>query len=269
MKIPKIVVLLWGISAWAQADTVVLVHGFLGNASSFGNVSQALKRSGWQPAGMIMAKSPQRLSLMLSNMKTRKRFVAVGLPSYAPINYQSEMLGLAIQHIIGIFPKEKIHLVAHSAGGIVARLLLVKNYQPQIKSLITIATPHLGTRRAEMASDMTDLPFPMSFMAETMGGEVYDEFQKAGRFFNNLSRPRPGNFLYWLNNQPHPPIDYVAIVHRKKSFLNKDFMVPAYSQSMQGVPALVGSSHTIAIAGQHRLSRKDGNIVVRLLAAYQ
>lgn len=267
MKIIKalLFLLLCWQSAFARADTVIFVHGFLGNVWSFAPVSQALQRNGWQRGGVIMAKSKRNMALMLSNVESKHRFIAVGLPSYAPIKEQAQLLEMALKQVVRLFPTQNIHLVAHSAGGVVARLLLVKAYVPQIKSLITITTPHLGTRRAEFASDMTDLPFPMRMMAETMGGRMYDEFQEANVFFNNLSRPRPGNFLYWLNIQPHPPIQYVAIVHRKTSFFDKDFMVPAYSQSMEGVPALKGQTKTIEIKGKHSLNQKDGAVVAQIL----
>jgi pimeloyl-ACP methyl ester carboxylesterase len=57
-------------------------------------------------------------------------------------------------------PKAKIHLLGHSAGGLTARLLLERlrerGEQGRIASLLTVSTPHRGTRLAEIFVDMPE-----------------------------------------------------------------------------------------------------------------
>ena len=49
---------------------------------------------------------------------------------------------------------EKLILVGHSAGGVVARLVVLGNNPYRVDELITIASPHLGTVRAAQGLDV-------------------------------------------------------------------------------------------------------------------
>ncbi|MDH3871798.1 MAG: hypothetical protein OEU44_06260, partial [Gammaproteobacteria bacterium] len=82
----------------------------------------------------------------------------------------------------------------------------------------------------------------------------------------DLVRPRPGSLLFWLNNEPHPEIQYFSIVRGKDAALSGDYVVPGYSQDMNNVPVLRGKSSRILIPRQHDLDVLDGNIIVNLLA---
>lgn len=77
----------------------------------------------------------------------------------------TEDLFNAIQKIYNTFGNKKVHLVAHSFGGVLARTLL-QNYYPDnvsldashmVASLTTIATPHSGIAPA---SNLHDVDFP-------------------------------------------------------------------------------------------------------------
>ena len=152
-------------------------------------------------------------------------------------------------------------------GGVVARVALVRGEIANIKALITIASPHLGTGRAEQALDVTDIPFPLSMFTDFFGGATYDTAMRSRSLFVDLVRQRPGTLLFWLNNLPHPDIEYFSVVRGQAAVISGDYVVPGYSQDMNNVPALQGKSALIRVNNSyHGLNVLDGNVIVSVLA---
>jgi hypothetical protein len=83
----------------------------------------------------------------------------------------------------------------------------------------------------------------------------------------DLVRQRPGTLLYWLNNLPHPDIEYVSVVRGQAAVITGDYVVPGYSQDMNNVPALQGKSALITVNNSnHGLTMLDGNVIVSVLS---
>jgi pimeloyl-ACP methyl ester carboxylesterase len=198
--------------------------------------------------------------------EARHKVYIVDLPSEAPVLIQAYQLRQILQAINQAHPGEPLVLVGHSAGGVVARAALVRGGANDVKALITIASPHLGTYRAEQALDATDIPFPFSIVTDFIGGEAYDTARRSRSLYVDLVRPRPGTLLFWLNNEPHPDIQYFSIVRSETTIMSGDYVVPGYSQDMNNVPALRGKSSHIAIGTRHELEPLDGSVIVNLLA---
>lgn len=252
----------------ARADVLVLVHGYLSGAQSWdaSGITAILGRNGWQRAG-VYAAGPAGLQLVpVQNRDAKHSFYTVDLPSEAPVLVQAFQLRQVLQSIAQTHDGESIVVVGHSAGGVVARAALVRGQASNVKALITIATPHLGTYRAEQALDATDIPFPFSLVTDMLGGETYDTAMRSRSLYVDLVRPRPGSLLFWLNNEPHPDIEYFSIVRGKDAAFSGDFVVPGYSQDMNNVPVLRGKSSRILIPREHGLDVLDGNVIVNLLA---
>jgi len=59
-------------------------------------------------------------------------------------------------HPVWQTPSTSVHFVGHSAGGLVARLLLARPDLPpgRVRSLLTISTPHQGTRLADLVLNL-------------------------------------------------------------------------------------------------------------------
>jgi pimeloyl-ACP methyl ester carboxylesterase len=193
-------------------------------------------------------------------------YYTVDLPSEAPVVVQAFQLREMLAAISRTHAEEPVYLVGHSAGGIVARAALVNGDAGNIRALITIASPHLGTVRAEQALDVTDIPFPFSILPDIFGGEIYDTARRSRSLYVDLVRPRPGTLLFWLNSQPHPDIRYFSIVRGNNAVAMGDFLVPGYSQDMNNVPALNGRSVRISIPREHGLDVLDGGMIVNLLS---
>ena len=251
-----------------RADILVLIHGYLSGAESWDSsgITAVLEQAGWKRAG-VFAAGPSGVQLLPSPSQAAGRKVyVVDLPSEAPILVQTYHLRQILQLLTESHPGESIVLVGHSAGGVVARAALVRGGARDVKALITIASPHLGTYRAEQALDATDIPFPFSMVADIFGGATYDTAKRSHGLFVDLVRPRPGSFLFWLNNQKHPDLQYFSVVRGEAAILSGDYIVPGYSQDMNNVPALRGKSTRIAVGTQHGLEMIDGSVIVNVLA---
>ncbi len=253
------------IPGYALADIAVLVHGYhsSGNTWRYNGITALLASNGWIDSGSYTSQGyinyyGQPLS------ETGKHIVAVDLPSEAPVEIQAGFLNQYLDDIAKNYPQQKIHLIAHSAGGIVARLALVNNYAQadkyKIVQLITIATPHLGSPIADMAEKASDTP--IGFFAPIFGA---DEINRSELLYKQLGKEEKNHFLFWLNRQAHPPMRYTSIIRANGSILDGDWLVPAHRQSMAYVPAIGSNTQIILTPGEHNLKYADGFILLRLL----
>jgi len=112
---------------------VVLVHGLIDNRSVFTVMRRALRRRG---------------------------FAQVCTWNYSPmqrdVQSAAEALGRHIERICRETGHERVHVVGHSLGGLVARYLVQRlGGDSRVESLVTLGTPHAGTRWAHV------LPTPL------------------------------------------------------------------------------------------------------------
>jgi triacylglycerol lipase len=252
----------------ARADVLLLVHGYLGSAYSWDNsgITSLLEQRDWQRAGVYVA-DPAGIRLVpLAGMQAEHKFFTADLASDAPMRIQILQLQNILDAIEQTYPDEALVIVGHSAGGVVARAALVLGSGRNVKSLITIASPHLGTVRAEQALDATDIPFPFSIVADLFGGRTYDIARHSRGLYFDLMRPYPGTFLFWLNAQPHPDINYISVVRAQTGAGGGDYVVPAYSQDMNNVAVLHGKSSLVTIPLGHGLEPADGKVILDMLA---
>ena len=264
-----VLVLVTGLfSATGRADVLVLVHGYLSGAQSWdaSGITGVLQQHDWQRAGVYVAGPAGIQQVPASGVQAANKFYAVDLPSEAPVLVQVYLLNEILDTIDRTHKDEPMILVGHSAGGVVARATLVRGNHENVTALITIASPHLGTSRAEQALDATDIPFPISMVTDFFAGETYDTAMRSRSLYVDLVRPQPGTLLYWLNSQPHPDIEYFSIVRGSSEAGWGDYIVPAYSQDMNNVPALQGRSSMINVPVSHGLEPVDGSVIVNLLS---
>lgn len=155
----------------ARADVLVLVHGYLGSAASWevGGINEVLAANGWQRAGVVAGGR----FLPVPDSGRTKRVYSVELPSLAPLLVQADHLQGMLRQIAGLNPGHSLVIAAHSAGGVVARVLLVRGGVPNAKALITIASPHLGTLRAVQALDASDTPWPLCLVQNFFSNGAY------------------------------------------------------------------------------------------------
>lgn len=257
----------------AQAEVALLVHGYLSNSSTWAasGVNAALEHAGWRyggnyafsPAGLVERTLPL-------DQKADKTFYTLDLPSLAPLPVQAEWIEAALKRLQTRHSGEAITLVGHSAGGVAARLALVRHGAGAVKRLVTIAAPHLGTHRAIQALDAVDDsgffgPLKEWIVKQEIGKGLYRTLEMSRGVLLDLVPPAPGTLLWWLNRQPHPDIEYVSVVRSGGYYIAGDLLVPPFSQDMNRVPALAGRSKVYVTIQGHQLTPADGLLLARIL----
>ncbi len=256
----------------AHAEIAILVHGYLSDAGTWerSGVNAILRQAGWQQAGNLSFSPRGLVALPGPQSNAENRFYTVNLPSLAPAPIQASWLKAAVDYVQTSHPDETITLVGHSAGGVVARLMLVNYGAGKVTRLITIAAPHLGTDKAIKALDAVDDSgmFGMIkefFVRDEIGNGLYDTLKLSRGILFNLVPPAPGSLLYWLNIQPHPDLDYVSVIRSGGYVIAGDLVVPPFSQDMNQVPALRGKSKVYITMQGHELTPADGKLLANLL----
>jgi triacylglycerol lipase len=79
-------------------------------------------------------------------------------PGVPPLGSSEQRARLLADAIHGKFPRDPVHIIAHSMGGLDARVLIARNHhglsEPgRIASLTTLSTPHLGSPIADLVVD--------------------------------------------------------------------------------------------------------------------
>lgn len=253
----------------ARAEVMVLVHGWAANADTwvYSGVNMVLVRRGWHDAGVLVT-TPGGVRHFpgFPSAKSDKIFYRAQLPSTAPLLLQASHLTAELVFVQQRHPKEKLIVVGHSAGGVIARLALIRPEFVRAKSLVTIASPHLGTPLAfEGLHVVEDKPFfcpgpGIDFLKTVFGGRQYQYLKDSHGAMLDLTPAGGGNLIDWLNQQPHPDIEYHAIISA-----DYDGVVPAVSQDLNSVPALRGRAKVHHARFQHGLNPSDGELLLDIL----
>lgn len=246
----------------AQAEALVMIQGYLSKGGSWrdSGITQALQRHGWLDGGQLAARYGQ-VRTSLPDAKGTRRFYTLALHSDAPLAVQVQELASYLDFVRDRHPGESLLLVGHSAGGVLGRLYMVQHPEAGVSTLISIASPHLGTESAELGLDAGRSP--LGFFSRFLGPN--DTLNRSQGLYHDLIRERPGSLLYWLNHQPHPPARYISIVRSNDLSWVGDLVVPEWSQDLNQVYALRGRAQTIPTSGGHALEVEDGQRLVRIL----
>jgi len=268
---------LLGLLAWlllpvARADILLLVHGYAADAGSweFSGINTQLESRGWLRAGVFTPNASHMQFVPGPGQQAANKSYSINLPAQAPLQLQATLLRAVLDTLHNMHPGESLVLVGHSAGGVVARLALLGANSYEVDILITIASPHLGTVRAAQGLDVVDAkpffcPGPgINILKSFFGGDDYNYLRYSRGVLLDLLPAESGNLLFWLNQQPHPEIEYYAVV-RQTAFAMGDELVPAYSQDMNNVPALRGQAKVLMTATGHRLNLHDGQLLAGIL----
>ncbi|MDH5445535.1 MAG: GPI inositol-deacylase [Gammaproteobacteria bacterium] len=254
----------------ARGEVLVLVHGWAADASTWqrSGVLPILQSAGWRDSGVVVS-SPSGAQLFSSPypVQSSKHVYRVELPSNGPLLLQASHLISQLAFIQGQHPEEAMTLAGHSSGGVVARLAVIKPEYVKIHSLITIASPNLGTPRALDGLAVVDskpdfCPGPgIYFLKTVLGGNQYQYLKASRGSMTDLQPAAPGSLLDWLNRQPHPPIRYHAVIRGQG-----DDLVPAASQDLNQVSAIQGKAHRYLTPSGHALSAADGQLLLDILS---
>ena len=255
-----------------HADSVILIHGWAANADTwkYSGVQSQMMRHGWSDAGIITVDGAGRAILFSAENVSDKRFYKVVLPAQLPLLAQAQLLFSQVNLIKQKHPDEKITLVGHSAGGLVARLMLLNRNAPSVNSLVTIATPNLGTSRAIEGLDVIDAkpffcPGPgIDFLKSVFAGDQYQYLRNSRAAVTDMLPVEYGGLINWMNQQVHPDIEYHAIIKQIPGE-NGDGIVTARSQDLGQVAALRGKVKLYPVLSEHALNPADGDLLNTIL----
>ncbi len=249
----------------AKAEIAVLLHGLLGSSSSWERTGavNALSDLGWERAGRVQPGGPTGtlISKPLREPRGNRLLYLADIPTLIPLEQQAELLEQVVDTIMYNHPEESIYLIGHSAGGVVSRMTAVRNQIPNLRAVITIASPHLGSPYADLAYDLATLPYPFRFVPKMLANDKYKELRRSRPMIKGLTLAKPGTLLHWLNRQPHPDIRYISIVRRQPPSKIKNALVPFWSQDMSQVAALSGRTETISTFAPHGITFEDGQLL--------
>lgn len=247
-----------------QAEALVLIQGYKGAGIDWHNsgVTESLETAGWSYGGELRL-NPADDSLP-SEYKSNHTYYTLQLNSDAPLLHQVNQLTGHISRIKSFHPGESLTLIGHSAGGVLARLFMVQNPNAGVGTLITIASPHLGTESAEAGLAVGQSP--LGWMTQMLGNDTLN--RSSGLYFD-LIRERPGSLLFWLNRQQHPKARYVSVIRDSRLSIFGDMVVPDWSQDMNRVEALRGRAYSVPSNANHGLEPSDGELLINLLRRLQ
>ncbi|MET9646574.1 esterase/lipase family protein [Streptomyces syringium] len=109
---------------------VLLLHGFIDNRSVFVLLRRSLRRHGWTQVSSL------NYSPLTGDLRTA-----------------AAVLGGHIEEICGRTDQERIDIVGHSLGGLIARYYIQRlGGDTRVRTLVTLGTPHRGTTVAPLMS---------------------------------------------------------------------------------------------------------------------
>lgn len=244
------------------AKTMVLIPGFQAQGMDwrFNQVTPMLQANDWVDGGNYRMTTAGVVNSTSLPGRPDDVFFTLNLPTTAGIATQATILNEYLK-VIYQRRNEPLTLVGHSAGGVVARHWLVSSAQVPVEALVTIASPHVGTPMAQATRILLSNTDVLKLANKFGFGHLKD----AKSLFADLEQEKPGNYLYWLNHQPHPDIRYAAIVRSSDRPEAADFIVPEYSQDMNNTYALNGRAERWHSEDTHFLSANDGYLLATIM----
>jgi pimeloyl-ACP methyl ester carboxylesterase len=163
-----------------EQPPVVLLHGFIDNRSVFVLLRRSLAQHGRQ----------QIESLNYS-------------PLTCDIRAAAELLGRHIEGICERTGSERVDIVGHSLGGLIARYYVQRlGGDTRVRTLVTLGTPHSGTRVVPLAN----------------AHPIVRQMRPGSELLEELTRPAPGcrtHFVSFWSDLDHlmDPLETACIDH--------------------------------------------------------
>lgn len=173
---------------------VVLVHGYFANRGCFVPLVRALEAAGVGP-------------VFTPNLRSW----------LAPIERFGEELGAAVERIAA-GTGQPVVVVAHSMGGLGARLHLANHGAARVARLITVASPHHGTALARLGVGANAMQMRMgsAFLRELerleAGRTAHPAAISIYSLHDNLVAPQDTSRLPWARNVPLAGLGHLDIL---------------------------------------------------------
>jgi triacylglycerol lipase len=174
------------------AMPVVLVHGYFANRGCWRPFVQAIEEAGIAPV-----------------------FIPDCRSHFATIDRFEEDLNAAIERIAGAGGR-RVAIVAHSMGGLAARLYLARRGSARVAKLITIGSPHHGSRFASwgMGANARQMEPGSSFLAQLEAREAGTPKPPTLSIcsaHDTMVTPQDSSHLAWGRNVVLPGYGHVSL----------------------------------------------------------
>lgn len=190
----------WDDPAAVHPVPVLLVHGSGGNANS-----------AW------IGTWADGLAMDLSDRGYRVFAVSFASP-HGKIEYKAEVLADAIAKLKAATGQEKVDIVAHSMGGLVARYYLegfsLTPYRGDVRRFVMIGTPNGGVDVTFRHPDKSDfvstlMPVPSGWIYNYwMGGDVYQDSINSGKYDGTLEMSARWDGVYPFASDEKTRVSY-------------------------------------------------------------
>jgi triacylglycerol lipase len=176
---------------------VVLVHGYLLNGAAWRRFGRLLKQEGI------------------------RSYVATLEPPLGSIDRMAESLARRIEAVCAATGASRVHLVAHSMGGLVCRAYLRAHGAARIGRLVTIASPHHGTEVARLgigrcAREMTPGSAWLAALAEWEARSEQPPAVALFSYYDNYIAPQESSMLPWARNESLPALGHVEMYFSRR-----------------------------------------------------
>lgn len=168
---------------------MVLVHGLFG--------FESLKVAGWEAISYFRG----------IGEALRSKGLKVAFPRLSPTGSIAQRAQQLVSFIHSNFPQSKVHLIAHSMGGLDSRyaISLLGLYE-QVLSLTTIGTPHQGTPAADVGvCNLEGYLKPWLRYLRIPHDAFYDLMTDRCREFNNTVKDVESVNYYAIAGRNHGP----------------------------------------------------------------
>jgi pimeloyl-ACP methyl ester carboxylesterase len=109
----------------AASTPIVLVHGIVDNRTIFAMLRRGLRRRGFSSI-RTFSYGPQTIDMRSA----------------------ASTLGAYVESVCEETGADRVHIVGHSLGGLIARYYVQTGGSPRVHTVVTLGTPHQGTRAA-------------------------------------------------------------------------------------------------------------------------
>ncbi len=149
-------------------------------------------------------------------------------PAVDPFNssdFRGAELVERIEQILALTGHEKVNIIGHSQGGLDARV--VANLRPDlVASVVTVATPHGGSRVADIALELVGDPAAQDVVSDLLaliGAPLYDEFGEQTDVWKPLELfSQPGIAAFNKAHPDEPGVFYASVAGRSDLHLGGD-----------------------------------------------
>lgn len=134
--------------------------------------------------------------------------------AFGSIETNAELLAADVDRVLAETNADRLHIIAHSKGGLDARYLITAmGYADKIATLTTIATPHRGTAVADyIVAHMGDAEDVLAQVVDWVAGLLGDEVPDSEQALHQLTRESMQEFNQQVVDQPQ--VRYISYAAR-------------------------------------------------------